>query len=252
MAGLPVHPRLSAMILKAKEIGQGAQACDLAAFLEERDSSAGRDEAEIDLASRRHGLATSRNDAGARVLEQARRLRRLAGIKDEIPGGEETPGILLALAYPERVARRRAGDANRYTMVSGTIAVVPAGSPLARQEYLAIGEVDGVGAEVRVLPRPWIGKPFNGFLEIALSSKKRFGGIRGMVLLSPGRWNDGGTWCLASGLSTAAMIGLPGCLRKECGNSAWNRFPGRRKAAPSRNGANGSRREGSSAPVGRI
>lgn len=150
MAGLPVHPRLSAMILKAKEMGQGAQACDLAAFLEERDSSAGRDEAEIDLASRRHGLATSRNEAGARVLEQARRLRRLTGIKDEALGGEETPGILLALAYPERVARRRAGNTNMYTMVSGTIAVIPAGSPLTRQEYLAIGEVDGVDAEVRV------------------------------------------------------------------------------------------------------
>ena len=149
MAGLPVHPRFSAMILKAKKIGQGAQACDLAAFLEERDFSAGRDEAEIDLASRRHGLATSRNEASARVLEQARRLRRLAGINDDA-SGEETSGILLALAYPERVARRRAGDTNTYTMVSGTIAVVPAGSPLARQEYLAIGDVDGIGAEVRV------------------------------------------------------------------------------------------------------
>jgi ATP-dependent helicase HrpB len=180
MAGLPVHPRLSAMILKAKEIGLGSQACDLAAFLEERDPSAGRDEAEIDLASRRHTLMTARNGARTRILEQAQRLRRLAEIENR-QNVDESPGTLLALAYPERVARRRGADTNKYTMASGTIAVVPAASPLSRQEYLAIGDVDGIGAEVRVR----LGAP------VDQETLERIFGDR-ILVEEEIRWNPGG------------------------------------------------------------
>lgn len=148
MAALPVHPRFSAMIVKAKDRGLGAEACHLAAFLEEREPAGMRNETGIDLGHRWHDVLDGRSEIRGRVLEQARRLCQLA-LVNEKGTVKEIPGILLALAYPERVAKRRGPATNKYTTVAGTIAVVPAPSPLLRQEYLAIGDVDGSGAEVK-------------------------------------------------------------------------------------------------------
>ena len=154
MSELPIHPRLAHMILRGKELGFGSLACDIAALLEERDILAGKKDTDIDLASRLHILHQQRaGDEGVheRILSQSRRLKQLTGIRNESKEKEESaPGILLALAYPERVARRRDTKSNRYQMASGTIAVLPSGSLLAREEFLAIGEADGIGAEVRV------------------------------------------------------------------------------------------------------
>ncbi|MGD0589597.1 MAG: ATP-dependent helicase HrpB [Bacteroidota bacterium] len=154
MSELPIHPRLAHMILRGKELGFGSLACDIAALLEERDILAGKKDTDIDLASRLHILYKQRaGDEGVRdrISSQSRRLKQLTGIRNESKEKEESaPGILLALAYPERVARRRDTKSNRYQMASGTISVLPSGSLLAREEFLAIGEADGIGAEVRV------------------------------------------------------------------------------------------------------
>jgi ATP-dependent helicase HrpB len=152
MAELPLHPRLSHMIIRGKEFGSGSFACDIAALLEERDILAGKKDTDIDLASRLHILhEKQRTDEGIRerILSQSRRLKQLADIHPSKEKKEHSTGILLALAYPERIARRRDTKSNRYQMVSGTTAVLPSGSLLAREEFLAIGEVDGIGVEVR-------------------------------------------------------------------------------------------------------
>ncbi|MGA3287157.1 MAG: ATP-dependent helicase HrpB [Bacteroidota bacterium] len=153
MSELPIHPRLAHMILRGKELGFGSLACDIAALLEERDIFAGKKDTDIDLASRLHIVYQQHaGDEGVRerILSQSRRLKQLIGIRNESKEKEESaPGILLALAYPERVARRRDTKSNRYQMTSGTTAVLPSGSLLAREEFLAIGEADGIGAEVR-------------------------------------------------------------------------------------------------------
>jgi ATP-dependent helicase HrpB len=153
MSELPIHPRLAHMILHGKELGFGSLACDIAALLEERDILAGKKDTDIDLASRLHIVNQQHaGDEGVheRILSQSRRLKQLTGIRNESKEKEESaPGILLALAYPERVARRRDTKSNRYQMASGTTAVLPSGSLLAREEFLAIGEADGIGAEVR-------------------------------------------------------------------------------------------------------
>ncbi len=152
MAALPVHPRIAHMIIRGSELGHGPLACELAALLEERDLLRGRPDADIDLASRWHALhRAGAADRGVRerVLAEARRLRGLAKIADK-PGDETALGPLLALAYPERVARRRGAEGGRYQLAGGTGAVVPEWSLLAREKFLAVGEVDGVGTEVRV------------------------------------------------------------------------------------------------------
>ncbi len=154
MAELPLHPRLSHMVLRGRELDLGKIACDIAALLEERDLFAGKEDTDVDLASRLHMLyETQTVDEGIRerILSQSKRLRRLAGIHSESKGREEhAQGILLALVYPERIARRRENKGLCFQMANGMTAVLPRGSLLAREEFLAVGEVDGLGAEVRI------------------------------------------------------------------------------------------------------
>lgn len=148
----PVHPRLAHMIVRGKEIGEGSLACELAAMLEERDVLGGAKDADVDLAARWHVLQRSRRgNEGVieRVRTEAARLRKIAGVADRT-GDETRIGLLLAFAYPERIAQRREGKGSRYIMVQGTTAILPERSLLHRERYLAIGEVDGAGSEVRV------------------------------------------------------------------------------------------------------
>ncbi len=144
MAALPIHPRLAHMILKGKKLGHGSSACELAALLEERDVLGGRPNQDADLASRieefrrGRGITPGVND---RVASQRQRLIQMTEIRGERSGTSIT-GLLLALAYPERIARKRAGRSGLYQLSGGTVAVLPQGSQLARNEFLAIADVD--------------------------------------------------------------------------------------------------------------
>jgi ATP-dependent helicase HrpB len=151
MSGLAVHPRLSHMLLRGRQLGLGALACDVAALLEERDllRDGGND---IDLYSRWHVLWEGGGGDGfarERAQAHAARLRQILGVGEE-KMREEKLGILLALTYPERVAKRRDSRGERYQLSGGTGAVLPKGSLLAREQYLAVGDVDGAGSEVRM------------------------------------------------------------------------------------------------------
>jgi ATP-dependent helicase HrpB len=152
MSELPIHPRFAHMLLRGKELGCGALACDVAALLEERDMLRGENDREIDLHSRWYVLrkGTSRNQFGReRVLAQASRLRELLEVKEEVTQ-EDRLGLLLALAYPERIAKRRDKKGERYQFVGGTGAILPKKSMLSREEYLAVGDVGGVGSDVKI------------------------------------------------------------------------------------------------------
>jgi ATP-dependent helicase HrpB len=149
MSDVPTHPRLSHMLIMGKEMGIGALACELAALLEEQDLLRGNPDADIDVRSRvqllRSGGAVDRF-ARERVLAQTERLRHMLGVRSPQQPSDENLGILLALAYPERVAMRRG---SRFQLVGGPIALVPERSMLAREKFLAIGDVNGMGTEVK-------------------------------------------------------------------------------------------------------
>jgi ATP-dependent helicase HrpB len=149
MADLPVHPRLAHMILRAKDSGLGGMACELAALLEERDLFAGQKDADVDLTSRWMELRRARGNTHDRIVAQARRLRAIIKI-DENSAESSKVGLLLAFAYPDRIAKRREKNGNAYLLASGTTAVLPPGSVLARNEFLAIAEADTVGTSVRI------------------------------------------------------------------------------------------------------
>ena len=148
LAGLPLHPRLGHMLAKA-----GPDAAPLAALIADRDPLIG---APADLTLRLEALADLRRFTDARpygvnrpalerIKDEARRLARAA------PKGEAlTPAQAAALAYPDRIALRRPGDAPRYQLSGGKGAVLNAGDPLANARLLVVTDTDGNPREARI------------------------------------------------------------------------------------------------------
>lgn len=152
-----IHPRLSHMLVRGNELGYASLACDVAALLGERDVMRGRNVDDIDLHSRYHAVKAGNVEDRfllQRIREQSSRLKKLLETETSHPkvNNEESNalGILLALAYPERVAKRREGSGDKYQLSGNTIAVLPKNSALSREEFLAIGDVDGMGSEVKI------------------------------------------------------------------------------------------------------
>jgi ATP-dependent helicase HrpB len=160
MSSLPLHPRLAHMILRAKEMGLGGLACDLAALLSERDVFRRGDgppdadlrlrlEALRDLASNRRVRGSADVGALRRVMAEGREWRRRLGVRGE-DGDPSGAGLLLALAYPDRIGQRRAGRPGRYLLRNGRGATLMDGDPLSASAYLVAAELDGTGRESRV------------------------------------------------------------------------------------------------------
>ena len=158
MVRLGQHPRLAHMVLKGRELGLGGLAADLAALLEERDVlRTGRDARDSDIRLRldalrgeERGLPVDRG-ALARARQSAREARRRLGLRaGEQMGDRGDAGLLLAFAYPDRIARRRPGGEPRYAMTGGGGAVFPAHEPLAAEEWLVLAETDGDRREARI------------------------------------------------------------------------------------------------------
>jgi ATP-dependent helicase HrpB len=145
MARLPLHPRLAHMVLRAKAEGVGGTAAELAAILEGR-----RPSPETDLRSSIEVLHRDRGDpAVARLREAARDIARRFGLGPG--GGSGDAGALLALAYPDRVAKRRPGGRGSFLLANGRGAALRDGDPLAGTDYLAVAETDDAGREARIL-----------------------------------------------------------------------------------------------------
>ena len=137
MAKLPLHPRLAHMLHEARRLDCAGLACDIAALLSERDVlvSAARRTCDFGLrldalrAFRRQGRAGAQaHDADPngcqRAAQAAEQYRRLLRVEAE----ESDPamaGVLLAFAYPDRVALARTSGGNRYLLASGRGATLP-------------------------------------------------------------------------------------------------------------------------------
>lgn len=143
------HPRLAHMIIRGSELGLGTTATALAAVLSERDISRTRD---TDLRTRLEtfaGRPDPQADRGAlaRAREQARIWsRNLRGSRTDVE--PSAAGRLTALAYPERVGRRR-GPAS-FRLANGRGAIMAESDPLAAESFIAIAALDGAGANARV------------------------------------------------------------------------------------------------------
>jgi ATP-dependent helicase HrpB len=161
MASLPLHPRLAHMLLAARARGAVTLAAELAALLSERDllRRAGV-ERDADIRSRleilRRDPRAQLADRGAvqRVQRNAEQFRRLASSHGAaVPAGATatvSPGLLLASAFPDRIAQRRREGSGRYLLANGRGAAFGAVSGLGAQEFLVAVELDDREREARI------------------------------------------------------------------------------------------------------
>jgi ATP-dependent helicase HrpB len=138
MVRLPLHPRLAHMALR----GASARSFRLAAFLSEIGSQARR--ASVDIATCMDAVAGS---ARERMDATARQLRRAAGGHES--SEELSDGVLVALAWPDRIAQRRGGE-RRYRLSGGGGAILPEHDPLAAHNYLAVALTDGSSGDQKI------------------------------------------------------------------------------------------------------
>jgi ATP-dependent helicase HrpB len=147
----PLAPRLAHMVIKAAASGQAVRAAQIAAVLTEVGLG-GRD---ADLRARLEGFARDRSPRARDARTLAERWARQAG---PAGAGPEVPdGLLLAYAYPERIARAR-GARGEYLMVSGRGAFLDQTDVLAREPWLAVAELGGGDRRDRILLAAPIGE----------------------------------------------------------------------------------------------
>jgi ATP-dependent helicase HrpB len=143
IAALPLEPRLAHMLIEARERGFGAAAADVAVLLSER--GLGGNDPDMELRSRRW-----RADRSPRAEAARKMAARLARISPS-PLPEEGLGSALALAYPDRVSRRRDATGETWQSVGWRGFRLDPASSLAGNQWLAVGEVAGHASGARIL-----------------------------------------------------------------------------------------------------
>jgi ATP-dependent helicase HrpB len=169
LSEMPLPPRLGHMVLKAAATGQASRAARIAALVSERGLG-GRD---VDL---RHRLAELERDRSPRARDARTLADRWAGLAIRTPSQSASPtpppragevdwrasaetegafgplsdGLLLAFAYPERIARAR-GPAGEFQLASGRGAFLEPTDALARETWLAVAELGGGERRDRIL-----------------------------------------------------------------------------------------------------
>ncbi|MDI1347583.1 MAG: ATP-dependent helicase HrpB [Pseudolabrys sp.] len=167
---LPLPPRLARMVVDAGAEGAGAEAAAIAAILTER--GLGGDD--VDL---RHRLDQFRRDRSRRAEDTRAMVKRWEAV---IPGRAEganpesrdtenasgfrvrssgpsrndedlSTGAILALAYPDRVAKSRGGGTGGFVLANGRGGQVDAASNLAREPFLVVAELTGAAASSRIV-----------------------------------------------------------------------------------------------------
>jgi ATP-dependent helicase HrpB len=162
---LPLPPRLARMVIDAAREGAARAAAEIAAVLSERGLG-GND---VDL---EHRLDALRRDRSARGEEAKRMAQRWAEsataarqtTRSEAASGPRSDGALstgsvLALSYPERIAKNRGGGNGAFLLANGRGANIDPASPLARAPFLAVAEIVGSAAQGRITLAAAIGLP---------------------------------------------------------------------------------------------
>ncbi|HTU13456.1 MAG TPA: ATP-dependent helicase HrpB [Allosphingosinicella sp.] len=158
VADLPLPPRLAHMLIEAEPRGWGRLAAEVAVLLSER--GLGGQDADLELRLRRWRGEKGQRAEAARGL--ARRWRSLLRAPAEAgalregrpalrPSPEHDVGACIALAFPDRLSKRRDSTGADWLSVGGRGFRLDPTSPLARESWLAVAEVGGVAAGARIL-----------------------------------------------------------------------------------------------------
>ena len=142
---LALPPRLARMVVLAAAHGDAALAAEIATLIVER--GLGGEAADLRERLTRFRRDRSQRAADARALAQTL-ARQAGGPKGD--GGITAAGRLLALAFPDRIAKAR-GKPGEFLMANGRAAAVEPYDALATAPYLAVGEVTGRAGAARIL-----------------------------------------------------------------------------------------------------
>jgi ATP-dependent helicase HrpB len=150
---LPLPPRLARMVTDAADIGAATPAAQIAILIGERGLG-GND---IDLNARLEVFHRERSFRAREARAMAARWAETAQSEKPPPSGDETndvsAGALLALAFPDRIAKNRgtSESGGTFLLANGRGAQVDKASALARASFLAVGELAGSAAASRIL-----------------------------------------------------------------------------------------------------
>ncbi|MFI2648312.1 ATP-dependent helicase HrpB [Micromonospora fulviviridis] len=148
IAAAGAHPRLARALLDGAERAGADRAAEVVALLAEETLGGAGD----DLTALWRRLRTGVDPAAtARWRAEVRRLRTALPAARSGRSGPAGPhrlpddlaaGLLVGLAYPERLARARRAGGSAYLMAGGTAAELATGSGLAGSAWLAIAVAD--------------------------------------------------------------------------------------------------------------
>ena len=144
IAALPLEPRLAHMLIDGRERGFGAAAAEVAVLLTER--GLGGNDPDLEQRWRRW-----RSDKSARAEAARKMAARLARQSGPGPTSVAELAKALALAFPDRVSRRRDRTGESWQSVGGRGFRLDRASSLAGSQWLAVGEVAGHASGARIL-----------------------------------------------------------------------------------------------------
>ncbi|MCG8476949.1 MAG: ATP-dependent helicase HrpB [Cytophagales bacterium] len=143
---LPCHPRIAHMLLKAKKMNLVGLAADLAAMLESRDPLPKDTGTDINLrieAMRRFRRENQKHKRLAHIEKIAASYRRLLQAEEDNGLFDEfETGLLLAYAFPERIACARPGNSAQFQLANGKIARLDHRDDLAHESWLSVAQID--------------------------------------------------------------------------------------------------------------
>jgi len=158
---VPAHPRIAHMLLYAKKANLLPLATDIAAILEEKDPLASQ--AGVDLNLRIEGLRRFRGQVNGafaykKIDQVAGQYRKLFSVVPEnSPVDPWATGLLLAYAYPERIAAARPGNNAQFQLANGKIAQLGHKDDLAHESWLAVAHLDARDGMGKI----WMAAPLN-------------------------------------------------------------------------------------------
>ena len=153
LRALALPARLARMIVDSHRLGAGAEAAEIAAILTER--GLGGDSVDLDYRRDQFRRDRSQRASSARTLAQ-RWAAQVAGAEraalaavQQGGGGPPSTGVMLAFAFPDRIARNRGKGG--FVLANGRGASIDQTQALARVPYIAVAELTGTAANGRIL-----------------------------------------------------------------------------------------------------
>ncbi len=148
IAALPLPPRLGHMLVRAGEMGMAPTAAQVAVLLGER----GLGGPDADLETRMRRWRTERSPRAEAAWKLAERWAKLAPAGPASTGtSADQTALCIALAFPDRIARRRDASGETWASAGGRGFKLDPASSLARNEWLAVAETQGMAAGARIL-----------------------------------------------------------------------------------------------------